>query len=103
MLEPFVEILEENIEELKKGDWHMGIDEAGRGPVLGPMVYACLAWPVKYEQELAKIGFDDSKKLTEKDRELFFEVLKFLNGKLIFYEYDIMTSEFISNNMLAKS
>ena len=48
-----------------KGEVEIGIDEAGRGPVLGPMVYACAFWPAEPEglakEMKAKYGFADSK------------------------------------------
>ena len=41
----------------------MGIDEAGRGPVLGPMVYAGLIWPLDFnnKEELKGVSINDSK------------------------------------------
>ncbi|GLT88736.1 hypothetical protein SLE2022_067480 [Rubroshorea leprosula] len=54
----------------------MGIDEAGRGPVLGPMVYGCLYCARSYQDTLATLNFADSKTLKEEKREELFENLK---------------------------
>ena len=49
-----------------------GCDEAGRGPLAGPVVAAACILP-----EGIKIdGLDDSKKLTEKKREKLFDIIK---------------------------
>ena len=49
-----------------------GTDEAGRGPLCGPVVAAAVILPRDIEIE----GLNDSKKLTEKKREKLFEVIK---------------------------
>lgn len=48
-----------------------GVDEAGRGPLCGPVVAAACILPKNYELE----GLNDSKKLTEKKRDKFYEIL----------------------------
>jgi ribonuclease HII len=48
-----------------------GIDEAGRGPLAGPVVAAAVILPVG----LVIPGVDDSKKLTEQKREKLFDVI----------------------------
>jgi len=49
-----------------------GIDEAGRGPVIGPMVMAACAIEKSEEDGLKKLGVADSKKLSAKKREELF-------------------------------
>lgn len=46
-----------------------GVDEAGRGPLCGPVVAAACILPI----DLSIEGLDDSKKLTPKKRELLFQ------------------------------
>lgn len=48
-----------------------GVDEAGRGPLMGPVVAAACILPEGVVIE----GLDDSKKLTEKKREALFDVI----------------------------
>ena len=60
-------------EYLNKGYKYVcGIDEAGRGPLCGPVFAAACILPLDLEIE----GLNDSKKLTEKKREKLFEVIK---------------------------
>ncbi|KAJ3290185.1 Ribonuclease H2 subunit A [Borealophlyctis nickersoniae] len=54
----------------------LGVDEAGRGPVLGPMVYAVSYVPVSRKQDLGEVGFADSKQLKEHDRDTLFDALR---------------------------
>ena len=48
-----------------------GIDEAGRGPLAGPVFAAAVILP----EGLEDIGINDSKKLSEKKRESLFELI----------------------------
>ncbi len=49
-----------------------GVDEAGRGPLCGPVVAAAVILPMG----LLLPGLNDSKKLTEKKREALFPIIK---------------------------
>ena len=50
-----------------------GVDEVGRGPLVGPVVAACVVLPENFNLD----GLTDSKKLSEKKREYFYdEIMK---------------------------
>lgn len=55
-----------------------GVDEAGRGPLAGPVVAAAVCFPVEYIKDGLSgdlAGLNDSKQLSEKQRERFFDLL----------------------------
>ncbi|SCV05462.1 LANO_0H08020g1_1 [Lachancea nothofagi CBS 11611] len=53
----------------------LGVDEAGRGPVIGPMVYGISYCTKEYQDEVLKkrYAFDDSKRLTDPIRRDLFQ------------------------------
>ena len=52
-------------------DYICGVDEVGRGPLVGPVVASAVILPKNYYIE----GLTDSKKLSKKKRESFFEII----------------------------
>lgn len=48
-----------------------GVDEVGRGPIVGPVVASAVILPVNYHLE----GLTDSKKVSEKKREKFYDII----------------------------
>ncbi|XP_070540055.1 ribonuclease H2 subunit A-like [Ptychodera flava] len=79
-----------------------GIDEAGRGPVLGPMVYGICYCPISQNEQLAEMGFADSKTLSEEQREALFSKIDEAKH-FIGYKTDIISPNTISNDMLKRS
>ena len=49
-----------------------GVDEVGRGPLVGPVVAACCVLPKDFVLE----GLTDSKKITQKKRNVYFDYIK---------------------------
>ncbi|XP_033364863.1 ribonuclease H2 subunit A isoform X1 [Bombus vosnesenskii] len=76
----------------------LGIDEAGRGPVLGPMVYGIAYAPLSEKQLLVDLGCADSKSLTEEQRDAIFDnICK--QHKTIGWAVDVISPNIIANNM----
>ncbi len=79
-----------------------GVDEAGRGPLAGPVCAAAVILPENCEIE----GLNDSKKISEKKREVLFDIIK---EKAVAYciafgtveeieEYNILEATYIAMN-----
>lgn len=60
-----------NYEKKYEGKIITGIDEAGRGPLAGPVVCACVIMPLQADKIID--GVNDSKKLSPKKRELLYD------------------------------
>ena len=79
----------------------IGIDEAGRGPVLGSLLYCAAFWPVTEHEAICKLGFDDSKQLKEGERDRFFEKIR-AHGSIGWVIAEL-SAERISQEMLRRS
>lgn len=54
----------------------LGIDDAGRGPVIGPMALAGCLVEEETAKEFGKLGVKDSKQITDKRREFLAEIIR---------------------------
>jgi ribonuclease HII len=68
-----------------------GIDEAGRGPLAGPVVAAAVILPEKFRQSLLSQALNDSKKLSAATRETLYGELTTLNG--VYWAVSVVEAE----------
>ena len=80
----------------------LGIDEAGRGPVLGPMVYGVCYSPISLKEEVQNMGLVDSKTTTEQQREDLLQKIHDAKDK-IGWIIHVLSPNDISNSMLRRS
>ena len=77
----------------------IGIDEAGRGPVIGPMVIAGFGLDESKIGKLKQLGVKDSKLLSPKKREQISEKLFELSNRILIKK---LSPEEIDQNVLSK-
>ena len=78
----------------------LGVDDAGRGPLIGPMVLAGCLIDDNAESELRRLGVKDSKQLTKKRRELLAEKIK---EKAETFEIQIVSPAMIDGDGLKRT
>ena len=71
-----------------------GVDEVGRGPLIGPVVTAC----VVLDKDFKLDGLTDSKKLTEKKREQYYEYI--INNCIAYGVGECSPTEIDKHNIL---
>lgn len=79
----------------------IGVDEAGRGCVLGSLIYSAVFWPASENDAISKLGFDDSKALKESERDSLFHQI--INHPSIGWVLEEITAATISKSMLKTS
>ena len=68
--------VEELMAELRASGPVVGTDEAGRGPLAGPVVAAAVFLTEGQEGELISLGLRDSKRMTSRARERLFDAMR---------------------------
>ncbi|KAJ3894682.1 ribonuclease H2 subunit A [Lentinula edodes] len=84
-----------------EGPYILGVDEAGRGPVLGPLVYGVAYCPVSYRNQLEELGFADSKTLTPEIRSNLLETLQ-SDPDNLGWSVRVISPQAISSGMLRR-
>ncbi|KAI0342862.1 ribonuclease H2 subunit A [Trametopsis cervina] len=86
-----------------KGPYILGVDEAGRGPVLGPMVYGVAYCPVAYKEDLEDLGFAalDSKTLNAGTRSSLLDTLC-SDPQNLAWSVRVLAPQAISSGMLRR-
>ncbi|TKA54032.1 hypothetical protein B0A53_03314 [Rhodotorula sp. CCFEE 5036] len=93
-----------------EGEWMLGVDEAGRGPALGPQVYGVAFCKLEYSDQLKEMGFageftaSSFPRFTLTDplrEELFKQILEHADD--VKYAATIMSPNDISMGMLRKT
>lgn len=79
-------------------NWEIGIDEAGRGPCIGPMVYGGVAVSDVNANVLNNPLIRDSKKLSDSQRVASFDTIK-NNGGSLFWQTIEISAETITKEM----
>ncbi|KAE9400242.1 ribonuclease HII, partial [Gymnopus androsaceus JB14] len=85
-----------------EGPYILGVDEAGRGPVLGPLVYGVAYCPAAYrDNQLEELGFADSKTLTPQIRSSLLETLR-SDPDNLGWSVRVISPQAISSGMLRR-
>ncbi|MEM4511487.1 MAG: ribonuclease HII [Nanopusillaceae archaeon] len=71
----------------------LGIDEAGRGPVIGPLVIVGVQYIEEKIEDLIELGVKDSKELSREEREKIFEEII----KIVDFKYKIISPSIIDH------
>lgn len=84
----------------------LGLDEAGRGPVLGPMVVAGIVIPEKKEKIIERMGVKDSKRVTPKRRAVLYRKLtkmfEYETVEISAKDIDILRAKGVNLNQIEK-
>jgi ribonuclease H2 subunit A len=87
-------------------EYIMGIDEAGRGPVLGPMVYGAVYCKIEYKEKVKDMfQVQDSKQLSAEQRESIYDKMTKnidKNSNIVNYFVKALPADELSQNMLRR-
>ncbi|MEK7514496.1 MAG: ribonuclease HII [Patescibacteria group bacterium] len=80
----------------------VGVDEAGRGPLAGPVSVGAICVPISFPKSFLK-GVKDSKKLSKKKREEWFSKIKSASNKKLSYQFSFATAHTIDKRGIVRA